>query len=211
MFMQFKTIEKTDILGIENMRESELRAELATLKTQYEELVQKYDDTNTKMEEYKQRIETNQESSKLLKEELIQQNLLLGKSDVKGPGLVITLKDTQEAAVTANMLLELINALKYGGAEAISVNDNRIINMSDISSPTGNTILINNANRVILRSSPYVVKVIGNQTTLKSNLNQTDGFVPKYNKTIGVTVEESKNVQILKYNGEMKLEYMNDK
>ena len=36
MFTQFKTIEETDITAIETMRETELREELADLKTKYE-------------------------------------------------------------------------------------------------------------------------------------------------------------------------------
>lgn len=210
MFMQFKTIEKTDIMQIETMRESDLRAQLATLKTDYEELTKKQEETVTKVNEYIQKIETNQEASELLKKELEQLDLMLGKSDVKGSGVIITLKNTKEADVSDTMLLELLNDLRNGGAEAISINDHRIINMTDISSPTGNSILINTNDPVRL-TSPFVVKAIGNQTTLESNLNQTDGFIPKYGKSISITLERPKSVKILKYNGEIKLEYMKDK
>lgn len=37
MFMQFKTIEETDITAIENMRETELRAAISEWKGKYEE------------------------------------------------------------------------------------------------------------------------------------------------------------------------------
>ena len=49
MFMQFKTIEETDITAIENMRESELRTAISEWKTKYEE-------TNTKLEETQKSI-----------------------------------------------------------------------------------------------------------------------------------------------------------
>ena len=37
MFMQFKTIDETDITAIENMRETELREAISTWKAKYEE------------------------------------------------------------------------------------------------------------------------------------------------------------------------------
>lgn len=40
MFMQFRTIEKTDITAIENMREAELRTAISEWKGKYEETVE---------------------------------------------------------------------------------------------------------------------------------------------------------------------------
>ena len=45
MTMQFKIINETDITAIENMRETELKTELANWKTKYEETEQKYEET----------------------------------------------------------------------------------------------------------------------------------------------------------------------
>ena len=67
MFVQFKTIQQTDITAIENMRESELRAEITNWKNKYEELEEKYQDTTARIEEYQTKIETNQEASELLR------------------------------------------------------------------------------------------------------------------------------------------------
>lgn len=210
MFIQFKTIKQTDITAIENMRESELRAEITSWKNKYEELDAKYQDTIAKIDEYQSKIETNQEASELLKEELQQSNMILGKSAVKGEGIIITLKDTEEANVTYDMLLELINSLIYGEAEAISINDQRVINTTDLAAPTGDAILINANSRTHIYS-PYVIKAIGNQTLLESNLKSTDGFINKYNKRIDISLDKYKNIEILPYNGEMKLEYAKDK
>ena len=41
MFVQFKTVEQTDITAIETMRETELRTELADWKNKYEEIRRK--------------------------------------------------------------------------------------------------------------------------------------------------------------------------
>ena len=53
MSMQFKIVNQTDITAIENMRETELRTELANWKAKYEETDAKYQETMAKIEEYK--------------------------------------------------------------------------------------------------------------------------------------------------------------
>ena len=52
MFAQFRTVEKTDIAGIETAREEELRTMISTWKTRYEETYEKTIETITKIEEY---------------------------------------------------------------------------------------------------------------------------------------------------------------
>lgn len=83
MFMQFKIVNETDITSIENMREAELRTELANWKSKYEETNQKYEETTQKIEEYKQTSQSNEETEKLVDEELSQVNLSLGKQMYK--------------------------------------------------------------------------------------------------------------------------------
>ena len=79
-------------------------------------------------------------------------NKILGLSEVKGPGVIVTLKDSKTNS--ANVLnindllvhdldvLSVINELKNAGAEAISINDQRIISTTAISCE-GNVININ--------------------------------------------------------------------
>ena len=45
IFMQFKVVKQTDITAIETMREAELRTELSSWKTKYEDILLK-DDRN---------------------------------------------------------------------------------------------------------------------------------------------------------------------
>jgi len=161
MFMQFRIVEETDITAIETMREEELREQLASWKTKYEEVNSQLIETNTKLNEYKGKIENNQEASELLDKELNQTNVNLGKTDVEGEGVIITLKDANEQ-VNATDLLRLVNELKISEAEAISINDERIINMSEMVDV--NSYVIVNGQRL---TSPFVVKVIGNRKYLE--------------------------------------------
>lgn len=197
MFAQFKTIEETDITGIENARETELQTMLASWKTKYEEIEEKLIDTNQKIVEYTNKIQSNEKASELLEKELIQTNLLVGKTNVNGEGVVITLKDNYEKSIEASDLRTLINELKLAGAEAISINDKRIINMTEIVDVNG--VILINEERIV---SPYIVKAIGNQTYLSSALSlKTSGFIDSYTK-LGKSVEmtKEKSINILSYN-----------
>ena len=132
MMMQFRTVEQTDITEIENMRESELRAALADWKTKYEEVSTQLDDINARIAEYNTTINDNEQASKLIDEELQESNILIGKTDVYGEGVVVTLANSNEQQIEAYDLIDLVNELRYAGAEAISINEQRVLNMTEI-------------------------------------------------------------------------------
>lgn len=202
MFAQFKTVEETDITGIEVAREEELREMLASWKTKYEETNQKVEETNQKIQEYREKETSSEEMSALLDKELQQTNMLVGKADVTGEGIIIILTDNENKQIEDTDLLYLVNELKLAGAEAISINDKRIVNMTEIVS-VNDTILINEE-RV---TSPYTVKAIGNQKYLSSALSlKNSGYIDKYTslgKTINMSLE--RNIKILAYNNSNKL------
>ena len=132
--------------------------------------------------------------------------MLLGKTDVVGEGIIITLANTSDCYVTYFHLLELVNELHYAGAEAISINDARVV-MTEIAQ-------INNRMQVSGQrvASPYVIKAIGNQTYLSSTLSLKDsGFIDRYKASgMDIKLEKGNNIKILKYNGEMKVKYMEE-
>ena len=207
MFAQFKIVEETDITGIETAREAELQSMLSSWKTKYEEIEEKLKDTQTKIAEYQEKIDSNGQASELLDEELEQTNLLVGKTNVIGEGVIITLQDNDEKSIVASDLRYLINELKLAGAEAISINDKRILNMTEIVDVNGR-IYINEEPNV----SPYVVKAIGDQTYLSSALSlKNSGFIDTY-KNLGKTIEmkKEKNIIINAYDSsknQMQLKY----
>lgn len=196
MYAQFKVVEQTDITGIETAREAELQTMLSSWKTKYEEIEEKLMETEQKIAEYQEKIDSNEQASELLEKELEQTNLLVGKTNVIGEGVIVTLQDNEEKSIEASDLRTLVNELKLAGAEAISINDKRILNMTEI--VDAGRILINEEPVV----SPYVVKAIGDQTYLSSALSlKTSGFVDNYQK-LGKTVEMKleKNIIVHQYN-----------
>lgn len=196
MFAQFKVVEQTDITGIESARETELQTMLASWKTKYEEVAEKLIETQEKINEYQEKMNSNEQASELLEKELEQTNLLVGRTDVIGEGVIITIQDNEQKSIEASDLRTLINELKLAGAEAISINDARVVNMTEIVD-VNNYILVNE-DRIV---SPYVVKAIGNQTYLSSALSlKNSGFIDTYQKN-GKTVEmvQEKNIVINAY------------
>ncbi len=205
IFIQFKTISQTDITSIENMREDELRTEIASFKTKIEDISKKIIETQTKIDEYNTIITTNSKASELLASELKQSKDLLGINDVKGSGIIITLKDTAEEQITAEDLLTLLNQLKEAGAEAISINDQRIVYDSYVTSVNSTYISVN-GERIV---SPFIVKAIGNSKYLESGLSQKQyGYIDtKIAEGKDVILQPQENITINKYNGNLNFEY----
>mgnify|MGYP002798459267 FL=1 len=184
------------------------KRQISTYKSRYEEVNAQLEETNKTISEYETRIESNQEASELLDEELKQSQLLLGKTNVVGEGVVVTLTDNDEYSIVASDLLDLVNELRFAGAEAISINGIRILNMTEIADIYGYIIVTPNQRLV----SPYVVKAIGNQTYLTSTLSlKNTGFIDSYTSSgRSVTLEQQRNIEIPKYEWEIEANYMKE-
>ena len=128
MFMQFRVVNETDVTSLRTKRESELREELDNWQSRYEDTSNQLEQAKANLDEYKNKIDDSQSASELLDKELQEAELNLGKTDVKGAGVVITLEDG-DVAVDAEDLIKLMNELKRAEAEAISVNDQRVTNL----------------------------------------------------------------------------------
>lgn len=206
MFMQFKVVEQTDRISIETMTESELRSELISWREKYEELEAKYDEVIIKIEEYKEEYKSDEETEKLLENELTSLQMLLGETAVKGQGIIITINEEQieDDSITYEDLLLIVNELKGAGAEAISINDQRIINRTDI---VFTNVLRVNGKRIW---GPFTIKAIGNQTYLESALIGVGGYVDELRKWgFDIQIERNDEVQIEAYSNELSLKYVN--
>lgn len=209
MLMQFRTVEETDITTLEAMRETELRAEVASWKEKYEETTKQLAETKEKINEYYATMESNDKALELLKEELEQDYMRVGKADVKGEGIIITLSDSTIAQIDDYDIYKLINELRLAGAEAISVNDIRITALTDVKSIAPGWIRIDGKNL----NSPYVVKAIGDETYLESALTRkTYGYIDYVIKSFDKNAKlekttEGEVIQIPSTTKTMKLEY----
>lgn len=222
MFMQFKVVKQIDITSIENMREEDLRSELSDWRSKYTEIKERYDELVTKIEEYQTEKESDEKTSELLQKELDQLELALGTTEVEGEGITIILTDNggiklsgeevNVSSITDSDLLIVLRELWSAGAEAISINGNRIVAMTDIflRSSDKNKIMQIDSKRI---TSPYVIKAIGNKSYLESAAKSKDGKLSSLQEA-GHSVEIQSNnrtITVEAYNGTIDAKYMKDK
>ncbi len=212
ILIQFNIVQEYDGEEIELMRETELKETLATYKEKYEETYNELSSTLAKIEEYRADEKSEEDAIALLEEELNQANMLLGKTDVTGEGIIITIENTSVdgtsdvMAVSTADLLSLVNELRLAGAEAISINGERIVSNSDIFD-VGNFIYINGQRT----TSPYEIKAIGDRKYLESALNIKGGYMDVYTLNgYNITMESKEDIVIGKYEGELTLNYVKE-
>ena len=200
LFIQFKTVRETDITAIETMREAELRTELASWKSKYDEISTKLQDTEEKISNYRNDIENNEKSSQLLEQELIETEKYLGYTDLEGEGISVKLDDTEYKQVESSDILSLVNELRLAGAEAISINEERVVSTTEIVNVDTRFIIVN-GKRIV---APYEIKAIGDKKYLES------GYVDEIKaKEIAINYSIEDNITIPKFSGKMTLQNAN--
>lgn len=143
-----------------------------------------------------------------------------GLTELTGPGVVVTLTDAPRDAdgkypagaspddlvVHQQDVQSVLNALWAGGAEAVAMQDQRIVNTS---APRciGNTLLLHGRTY----SPPYVVTAIGDPARLAATLANEPGikmfkqYAVRYG--LGYTQQQSDRLTVPAYTGQLHTEY----
>ena len=215
--IQIKTVSGTGTTISTNAKENELRDSVLKAKEKYDNLYEELERIENQLEI--ERTNSTQNNTELteLENTIKQGNKILGLSEVTGHGLIITVDDNDKIAlndwifdpnwliVHDTDLINIINELKNAGAEAISINDQRIVTTSAIECD-GNVIKING----VKIGAPFEIKAIGFPETL-INIDRFGGYTQILRETrkLKVSVEKSdkEKITIPKYTGVMKFEY----
>ena len=141
---------------------------------------------------------------------------MLGQTEVKGKGVIITLDDNKAVinmsslTVDPNVLLvhdgdiiQVVSILKNAGAEAISINDQRIVNTTAITCD-GYVVRIN-GEKV---GAPYEIKAIGSPEYLKGSLEVSGYIDMMVEDGVLVDIKKSNSITIPKYEGVLTHKYM---
>jgi uncharacterized protein YlxW (UPF0749 family) len=94
----------------------------------------------------------------------------------RGPGITLTIRDPN-GGVEADMLLDTLQELRAAGAEAIQINDVRVVADTYFTDVPGGVEI--DGHRV---AQPYRFKVIGNPADLEPALNIPGGVVQTLEK-----------------------------
>ncbi|WP_395298478.1 DUF881 domain-containing protein [Kitasatospora hibisci] len=123
----------------------------------------------TKLENSSNQAKEAQEQTRKKVTEL---GVLAGTVKATGPGIVLTVDDPQ-GQVKADMLLDTLQELRAAGAEAIQINDVRVVVNTYFTDASGGGVLID-GKKV---SQPYRFTVVGNPQDLTPALNIPGGVV----------------------------------
>nr|WP_308129959.1 DUF881 domain-containing protein [Kitasatospora aureofaciens] len=112
------------------------------------------------------------EAQEQTKKKATELGVLAGTVKATGPGIVLTVDDPQ-GQVKADMLLDTLQELRAAGAEAIQINDVRVVVNTYFTDAAGGGVQID-GKKV---SQPYRFTVVGNPQDLTPALNIPGGVV----------------------------------
>ena len=208
--LQIRTMSGQDSNVSQLIRNSELKDSLLQSEEKYSFMEEELDKSNKELEKIRTSVTNYDTTSQEKTTQLKKDNMLLGLTDVTGEGVIITAKDGQVNKATDSIsdylvhdadLRAIVSELCNAGAEAISINDQRIVNSTCIVC-AGNVISIN-GEKV---TSPFVIKAIGNQERLYG-INRPGGYLQFMKDYTSVELKKANNIEIKKYSGALNFKY----
>lgn len=216
--ISFKESNARVILSAEQYQEalnsrSKLYKEIGRLKEEYYE-------NEEKLFKYKNGSTSTSKILQEMTEEINRNNLVLGNIDVIGEGVKFTINDasmefessiedqfTKWLRIVHNTdILVIINELRNGGAEAISINGQRVISFSEVYC-SGPFLMVNG----VQLSAPFYINVIGNKEVIKNYMMNETGYLKTLiYRGIQVQVELADSVKIPAYVGDIYYKFMTE-
>lgn len=216
--VQYKTVQDANKIVGSNSANSELKSEVLAWKEKYDNAYKELSREEKKLEKARKTASKKNSTSADSERELKTLNVMIGTTDVTGQGIEITIADnssvtSDSVGVFGNIsdylihdmdLLTILNELKNAGAEAISINNQRVTNATSVTCD-GNVVLVNDQKI----SSPFTIKAIGSQEALLGAIQRPGGYVETLEKYGLVSNVEKKNkITIDKYDGIVNYKYM---
>lgn len=136
-----------------------------------------------------------------------------GYTSLEGPGVIVTIDDSKRPIkpgenpnlylIHDDDILKVINELWASGAEAISINEQRLVIGSEIRC-AGPTLSVNNARY----SPPYEIRAIGDPKTLSASLKMRGGVMETLQFWgIQVNMKLAPDVKVAAFKGARKFEF----
>lgn len=213
---QVKTIENvTKEIGTTLNDNGDLIDEVLSWQSNYNNLYKKLEEAEKKLEKVRTEAITDNKEDLEAGEQIKENNKLLGLTEVKGSGVIITLDDNRNVnpeevynintyLVHEQDLLQIVNELFNTGADAISINGQRVVSTTSIM--CDGTITRVNDEKV---GVPITIQAIGYPSALYYNLKRPQGYLDiMESQGVIVTIETSDNITIPKYDGVYTYEYI---
>ena len=207
IFTQMKTVKNMKkTVGTTLSKNADLIDEVLRSQEKYDNLHEQLEQAEARLEIIRTRAAAGNEQDTTMEQELKENNSFLGLTDVKGEGIIITLDDNRNVEgdevnisqylVHEQDLLQVINELFNAGAEAISVNGNRIVNSTAILCD-GNIIRVNG--KII--TVPITIKAICSKAVINTLIRPQGYLQIMVNEGVQVKPETSNDIFIPKFDG----------
>jgi len=214
--LQLKSVTINDGANNTDMRRAaDIQKLLDAEKSKSGELSNQLLQQKNDLDALRQQASKSGDFSAALSDQLKRAEILAGLVEVEGPGISVTLTDSMlntgnvPASGAENFVIHdtdvrsVINELLSSGAEAIALNDERVVSTSSIRC-VGPTVIVNNTRK----STPFEIKAIGEPSTLEAGLNIKSGIVDVLKQWgIGVDIKRSDKVKIPAYKGIISFKY----
>lgn len=212
--LQFKSVKQNNGQGtISGLRSAELQTLYQKEKEKNEALISDYARVTADLEKYKAAANDTNATAKILKEQLDYAEILAGMKSVQGKGVTLKVSDSKFATSPGENenlyilhdadLLMIVNELRDAGAEAISINDERITAISEIRC-VGSVVNINN----VKVGTPFIINAIGNPDTLESALLFRGGIISQLAMAgFEFDIKKQENITIPAYKGAINFKY----
>lgn len=194
--LQYRSVNHNQsIASLENKRLEELKEEVIKLQNQKNELQERYQKLEEENQTFARVKAGDSEAVQQLKNNLLKARIFAGLETVKGAGIIVTLDNNGFLEVTDLDILNVVNELRASGAQAISVNDERIVAMSEIRE-AGQYIVINGKQF----RAPFVIKAIADPDNMERALMMIDGVVDNLEEDgLNVSLKKSDEIVIGKF------------
>ena len=175
-----------------------LKDEIFRLNDENVKLAEKFQNTTSELDDARNQAAQNDSSSKDTSELIKKYTIVSGKTDVTGQGIIIKYKpsDNEAKADMVKDLRDIVNEIKNAGAEAIEINNQRIVGTTAIEM-VKNKIEIND----IEVSENFIIKAIGDSNLMYSGLIRPGGTIENIRESgVSIEINSENTIKINKYN-----------
>ncbi|WP_259371018.1 DUF881 domain-containing protein [Streptomyces sp. SCUT-3] len=155
--------------------------DLVRLLDEVDDRARRLEDEERRLEDQRTELENSSDQAEEARRQTEQKarelGVLAGTVAAQGPGITLTIND-RAGTVEADMLLNTLQELRAAGAEAIQINDVRVVADTYFSDDLDSGVRIDG--RAV--SEPYRFEVIGNPQDLEPALNIPGGVVQSLEK-----------------------------
>lgn len=149
----------------------EVREQLTEMERRNQELSNRNRDLEELIREIQDESSESDTQVQFYQDEIRRITTFAGLNDVQGPGAVIQISVTEETNVSAAELLVILNELKASGVEAISVNGQRVVAMTEIRSLGAGGAEIQMNGERISGEDGFTIHVIGDPAKIRGAMD----------------------------------------